>query len=215
MSTYHGMRPSAIIVPSLSHSISGQGARSMHPYSPKDHIDSNPPIVPSQTDLHGDRTIRRDSVPSSLTFRRDHTVHHKPDPSAYTFRHDDPTTFHISADTYRVPGPTLTQAQSQSVFRFSPGSRIIPKQPHERKPVLACLFCRKRKIACGPAHPDADDRTCNQCSRRNLECTFPKESRRGFRKGVKGRTDSQESAADVQSTGDVAMMQVRKIEPEP
>ncbi|KAF8672775.1 hypothetical protein AX14_005518 [Amanita brunnescens Koide BX004] len=46
----------------------------------------------------------------------------------------------------------------------------------------ACLFCRERKIACGRPPQGSDDRTCNQCSRRSLECRYPMESRRGQHK---------------------------------
>ncbi|KAF9478619.1 hypothetical protein BDN70DRAFT_808504, partial [Pholiota conissans] len=52
----------------------------------------------------------------------------------------------------------------------------------EKKPPLACLFCRGRKIACGPPLPGSDDKTCNQCQRRSLRCEYPSESRRGMRK---------------------------------
>ncbi|KAF9497941.1 hypothetical protein BDN71DRAFT_1342993, partial [Pleurotus eryngii] len=52
----------------------------------------------------------------------------------------------------------------------------------EKKPPLACLFCRGRKIACGPPMPGSKDRTCNQCQRRSLKCEYPLESRRGMRK---------------------------------
>ncbi|KAI0684813.1 hypothetical protein BC835DRAFT_1227465, partial [Cytidiella melzeri] len=51
-----------------------------------------------------------------------------------------------------------------------------------KKPLtLACLFCRKRKIACGSPAPGKKDRTCNQCARRNLQCVYPVNSRRGTR----------------------------------
>lgn len=53
---------------------------------------------------------------------------------------------------------------------------------HLRKPPLACHFCRGRKIACGAPDPSNPDRTCNQCERRSLTCTYPSESRRGMRK---------------------------------
>ncbi|KAH8104384.1 hypothetical protein DFH11DRAFT_1648174 [Phellopilus nigrolimitatus] len=50
----------------------------------------------------------------------------------------------------------------------------------EKAPLkMACLFCRNRKIACGIGK--GEDKTCNQCSRRNLRCIFPTESRRGMR----------------------------------
>ncbi|KIY70142.1 hypothetical protein CYLTODRAFT_199733 [Cylindrobasidium torrendii FP15055 ss-10] len=61
------------------------------------------------------------------------------------------------------------------------GPRRIPKDSEKPKPNLACLFCRTRKIACSAPPLDADDRTCNQCKRRHLTCTYPEKSRRGMR----------------------------------
>ncbi|TFK25730.1 hypothetical protein FA15DRAFT_589864 [Coprinopsis marcescibilis] len=52
----------------------------------------------------------------------------------------------------------------------------------DKKPPLACLFCRGRKIACGPPVPGGDENTCNQCHRRSLKCEYPSESRRGLRR---------------------------------
>ncbi|KAF9528878.1 hypothetical protein CPB83DRAFT_752350, partial [Crepidotus variabilis] len=49
-------------------------------------------------------------------------------------------------------------------------------------PLLACLFCRSKKIACGPPVDGSDGHTCNPCQRRNLECKYPAESRRGIKK---------------------------------
>ncbi|KAL5631198.1 hypothetical protein ACGC1H_006889 [Rhizoctonia solani] len=59
------------------------------------------------------------------------------------------------------------------------------KETPSKKPALACLFCRKRKIACGPPSPENPDRTCNQCARRRQICEYPTESRRGVRKTTK------------------------------
>jgi hypothetical protein len=44
------------------------------------------------------------------------------------------------------------------------------------------VFCRGRKIACGPPLKDGDGKSCNQCQRRGLRCQYPTESRRGMRK---------------------------------
>ncbi|KAF9227112.1 hypothetical protein BS17DRAFT_446648 [Gyrodon lividus] len=68
----------------------------------------------------------------------------------------------------------------RSQLRMSP----IPhtKRSLDKKPALACLFCRGRKIACGPPSPGSKDKTCNQCLRRHLKCEYPLESRRGMRK---------------------------------
>ncbi|KAG5644302.1 hypothetical protein DXG03_008720 [Asterophora parasitica] len=63
-----------------------------------------------------------------------------------------------------------------------PRKRVKPGRDKDGKPIMACLFCRGRKIACGPPSKDSHDKTCNQCARRNLECTYPLENRRGMRK---------------------------------
>ena len=72
------------------------------------------------------------------------------------------------------------------------------KRTTDKKPALACLFCRGRKIACGPPVAGTKVKTCGyviscyawnsssdtfrQCQRRSLTCVFPSESRRGMRK---------------------------------
>ncbi|KAI0319717.1 hypothetical protein OF83DRAFT_1054464, partial [Amylostereum chailletii] len=48
-----------------------------------------------------------------------------------------------------------------------------------KKPALACLFCRERKIACGPPAPEDEDQTCAQCAKRARKCEMPEKSRRG------------------------------------
>jgi len=63
-----------------------------------------------------------------------------------------------------------------------PLSPLFGKRQLEKKPPLACLFCRGRKIACGPPLPGSLHKTCNQCQRRSLRCEYPSESRRGMRK---------------------------------
>ncbi|KAJ7439764.1 hypothetical protein FB451DRAFT_942621, partial [Mycena latifolia] len=49
----------------------------------------------------------------------------------------------------------------------------------KQKQVMACLFCRARKIGCVRPPPEEPDQTCNQCARRERECEYPTESRRG------------------------------------
>lgn len=59
----------------------------------------------------------------------------------------------------------------------------MPQEPAKKKPTMACLFCRDRKIGCGPPSPDSVDKRCKQCIKRDFkECIFPKESRRGQHK---------------------------------
>ncbi|PSS37376.1 hypothetical protein PHLCEN_2v778 [Hermanssonia centrifuga] len=57
----------------------------------------------------------------------------------------------------------------------------VPKEP-KKKPIMACLFCRDRKISCGPPLLGQEDQRCKQCIRRNQQCEWPKESRRGQHK---------------------------------
>ncbi|KAI9447236.1 hypothetical protein F5148DRAFT_1344699 [Russula earlei] len=56
------------------------------------------------------------------------------------------------------------------------------KRSARRKPAIACLFCRERKIACGPPPVGSADTTCNQCARRSRKCEYPTMSRRGLHK---------------------------------
>ncbi|KAJ7157697.1 hypothetical protein C8R43DRAFT_404981 [Mycena crocata] len=48
-----------------------------------------------------------------------------------------------------------------------------------KKQMMACLFCRERKIGCLRPPEDDPDQTCNQCARRDKKCEYPTESRRG------------------------------------
>ncbi|KAN0141550.1 hypothetical protein V8E53_000012 [Lactarius tabidus] len=56
------------------------------------------------------------------------------------------------------------------------------KRSARRKPAIACLFCRERKIACGAPQGGSADPTCNQCARRSRKCEYPTMSRRGLHK---------------------------------
>ncbi|KAG9017227.1 hypothetical protein FRB90_001286 [Tulasnella sp. 427] len=53
----------------------------------------------------------------------------------------------------------------------------------ERKPFLACAFCRQRKLLILANHERPEGpRTCKQCARRGGRlCSYPNESRRGIR----------------------------------
>ncbi|KAJ7897819.1 hypothetical protein B0H13DRAFT_1623358 [Mycena leptocephala] len=53
------------------------------------------------------------------------------------------------------------------------------KKVGAKKQMMACLFCRERKIGCSRPPEDAPDQTCNQCARRKRTCEYPTESRRG------------------------------------
>ncbi|KAF8527754.1 hypothetical protein JB92DRAFT_2865035 [Gautieria morchelliformis] len=115
-----------------------------------------------------------------------------------------------------LPGPTCAPESSSSVMRLvltPPFKRPPPPPPPPpvqpaRRPRMACFFCRKRKIACGPgpqpppsAQPgnmdDNDKDSCNQCARRGLKCKRPTESRRGVRRGNKARGKEAEHGEDA------------------
>ncbi|QRW08544.1 Fungal Zn(2)-Cys(6) binuclear cluster domain [Ceratobasidium sp. AG-Ba] len=91
-----------------------------------------------------------------------------------------------------IPAPTMSAPGAQSPDKKEP-------QTTPKKPALACLFCRKRKIACGPPPPDSPDRTCNQCARRKQCCEYPTESRRGIRKPANKEPAKEEDDEDTPS----------------
>ncbi|KAJ3490032.1 hypothetical protein NLI96_g1697 [Meripilus lineatus] len=92
-----------------------------------------------------------------------------------------------------IPVPDAESKPGQAVFKLTPSTipgvtSGIPGvggatgKEGKKKPIMACLFCRERKIACGPPAPGSANPRCNQCVRRGLECEYPKESRRGQHK---------------------------------
>ncbi|KAF9566801.1 hypothetical protein CPC08DRAFT_703765 [Agrocybe pediades] len=87
----------------------------------------------------------------------------------------------IRGTPWTNPNYSVTQAQAirPASMRLSP---LPSMRQLEKKPPLACLFCRGRKIACGPPIAGSPDKTCNQCQKRSLRCEYPSESRRGMRK---------------------------------
>ncbi|KAF7375796.1 hypothetical protein MSAN_00469300 [Mycena sanguinolenta] len=74
--------------------------------------------------------------------------------------------------------PQITPEPRPQTVKFADGRK--PRQ------ALACLFCRRRKIPCGRPAAEAADQTCKQCARRDRECVYPTESRRGHHSRVKG-----------------------------
>ncbi|KAF9049712.1 hypothetical protein BJ165DRAFT_1401584 [Panaeolus papilionaceus] len=147
-----------------------------YPTSPQsDYDDYRSSSVPSpyhattssHTDIIQPKVESPEAAPSPLS----------PQPSHYS-----PTI--SQADSSKAPARAMTwsgptRPSSPRSMRLSP---LPLKRPLEKKPPLACLFCRGRKIACGPPLPGSPDRTCNQCQRRSLQCEYPSESRRGMRK---------------------------------
>ncbi|KAG6876598.1 hypothetical protein C0992_012306 [Termitomyces sp. T32_za158] len=81
-----------------------------------------------------------------------------------------------------TPSKQPARASSERPSPLAPRKRTKLLRDKDGKPLMACLFCRGRKIACGPPPQGSDDPTCNQCARRGLACRYPTESRRGQRK---------------------------------
>ncbi|SJL05535.1 uncharacterized protein ARMOST_08903 [Armillaria ostoyae] len=103
---------------------------------------------------------------------------------------------------YKIPLRQPRHSPTPPPFTRRPPAQSIARNNGDRKPPLACFFCRGRKIACGAPEPDNPDRTCNQCHRRSLKCEYPKESRRGMRKKKADGTGDTE-AADKQHSSPV------------
>ncbi|KZW01833.1 hypothetical protein EXIGLDRAFT_760435 [Exidia glandulosa HHB12029] len=99
----------------------------------------------------------------------------------------------------QAPGQSQSATPKQS--RAGPARTPMKRASSgDRKPIMACLFCRGRKIACGgPLRPEAEDKTCNQCARRNLKCAYPVESHRGLRRTGKKSDAGSTSPHDVPS----------------
>jgi hypothetical protein len=64
--------------------------------------------------------------------------------------------FHPGRHSIQPPGWPMVRTPSPRMH-LSP---LPSKRQLEKKPPLACLFCRGRKIACGPPDPGSEDPTC-------------------------------------------------------
>ncbi|KAH9919085.1 uncharacterized protein B0H18DRAFT_957639 [Fomitopsis serialis] len=99
------------------------------------------------------------------------------------------------AHTATPDEPVMPQAQGSmpSPFMYSPTSgrpvgvveltkahSVRAVRRGKRTTSVACLFCRRRKIACGGPPVDNPDKTCMQCKRRRFTCEYP-EGRNGAR----------------------------------
>ncbi|KAH0589457.1 hypothetical protein J132_05651 [Termitomyces sp. J132] len=77
----------------------------------------------------------------------------------------DPSLYHLSAYSRSYNFYPTTSQDGWPVCTPLPRSvRLSPLPPSRRpiakKPPLACLFCRGRKIACGPPDPGSPNRSC-------------------------------------------------------
>ncbi|KAG5338553.1 hypothetical protein C0989_007092 [Termitomyces sp. Mn162] len=116
------------------------------------------------------------------------------------FRRHHQTRRHASrqrARPYSSPLRLSPRSPSRECSRSTSPPSKRPKMLRDKngKPIMACLFCRGRKIACGPPPRGSSDPTCNQCARRGLECQYPTINRRGMRKKKLHVTVSEASAS--------------------
>ncbi|KAH9023339.1 hypothetical protein EDB85DRAFT_327538 [Lactarius pseudohatsudake] len=104
-----------------------------------------------------------------------------PTPLSSSFSSDigTPTSSTNGASSSQVPPPASAPnpKAGQGVLKLP-----STKRSARRKPAIACLFCRERKIACGAPPVGSADPTCNQCARRSRKCEYPTMSRRGLHK---------------------------------
>ena len=70
---------------------------------------------------------------------------------------DTPKSDYVQTSRHQTksPSPRAQQARGSMISQHHSKGRSLDK-----KPALACLFCRGRKIACGPPLPGSKDKTC-------------------------------------------------------
>jgi hypothetical protein len=115
-----------------------------------------PPPAPTVAILHAARTTEQAEQPfphaQSMSRSQLHSLcSPRPHPKNHAQR--------ILARQQHSPSPQVTlRSPSRTSMRITP----LPgtKRQLERKPPLACFFCRTRKIACGAPAPGSTDRTC-------------------------------------------------------
>ncbi|KAI6002881.1 hypothetical protein EDD15DRAFT_1433668 [Pisolithus albus] len=128
----------------------------------------------TESDSKSRMTVPSQAYPSNDPAQADTPVPYEQTPAC-----DFSTSAQVPRRRTRSPSPRTHQQARASVIAQQLHSK---GKSMDKKPALACLFCRGRKIACGPPLPGTKDKTCNQCARRHLKCEYPLESRRGMRK---------------------------------
>ena len=118
----------------------------------------------AEVSYHANRPASRDSV-SSSTSTSPPSSYIEPEPHVYPPQRpssNGPTGpgHSASASIQRA-----SSSKSSGEVTGRPGESVIkldvniPREP-KKKPLMACLFCRERKIACGHPSPDDKDRRC-------------------------------------------------------
>ncbi|KAG6895925.1 hypothetical protein C0992_011558 [Termitomyces sp. T32_za158] len=111
----------------------------------------------------------------SIRHRRHHDTHRR---RPHPYSPPSPRPYPHPRSRSHSDSPSREHSKSAS----PPNKRPKMLRDKNGKPIMACLFCRGRKIACGPPPKGSNDPTCNQCARRGQDCQYPLINRRGMRK---------------------------------
>nr|GAT57519.1 predicted protein [Mycena chlorophos] len=173
---------------------------------PQSHVQAQDPCPPQQQQYPVSDNTR---PPLSLAL---------PAVSAYGHGHGHPLETHTPITPFTPPAKTARRASASATSPTSatgsgkPAGSVRQRKSStrdkdkngdkDRKPPLACLFCRGRKIACGPPmkEPGLPQDACNQCQRRGLTCEYPIESRRGMRRKGTAPDSSKDDAGKAGSS---------------
>ncbi|KAL0956944.1 hypothetical protein HGRIS_003046 [Hohenbuehelia grisea] len=180
----------------------------MHPYSHSHPLHKGAGVGPSQRLLGMPPLTMRGKRPQVMGYEYEHEYGHGhgPPPGVYGYPHH---MHHHPHHPHQHPHSLqhFDQEMYDQEYEYErmdeemyEGEGLTPPpspSKQDKKPRLACLFCRGRKIACGPPMPGSKDRTCNQCQRRSLKCEYPTESRRGMRKKKSDKGKAAEGASDA------------------
>lgn len=77
-------------------------------------------------------------------------------PGSSSVTHSPPRTPKLAASPSSKTRNELSGRPGESVIKLDVD---VPREP-KKKPLMACLFCRERKIACGHPSPEDQDRRC-------------------------------------------------------
>ncbi|KAJ7832943.1 hypothetical protein B0H14DRAFT_3463087 [Mycena olivaceomarginata] len=144
----------------------------------------------SSTDIWGTSSMSSHSTDSfdvygSQSFQHGKTPRprSRPTPMYYLPPTQQPHRHHPRVGPERIPA-SLRAAEEQARVQAPRHSRNYSVfnneiSPAPKRPTLACLFCRERKIGCMRPSKDNPDQSCNQCVRRKRVCEYPTECRRG------------------------------------
>ncbi|KAF5368164.1 hypothetical protein D9615_010191 [Tricholomella constricta] len=134
------------------------------------------PLLHAPRPSNPEQTLLPESIPWDTPVVDVPPTHHH-----LTYRHNRNSRSRSRSHRY-MPRKSSSPSMSRASSPQPPRKRVKAIRDKDGKPIMACLYCRGRRIACGPPPPGSADQTCSQCARRNLPCNYPFENRRGMRK---------------------------------